>query len=570
MAFEIPMAAENPITDQIPALQLAQKVLTLLTGTFKKLNLYSERHSIYLESLNLLKTTLNDVSDRWGHFKIDIRKNEICFEGQPVYQWQSEPADMGFILFRDGIQSIDFQPGMQLYEIDSFFKVLHKFCRLEEDAEDDIVTALWQYNLPSIKYEAADLDLTVDDHLDFTALKCRPEEQEAAEEGQPEDYRDAQAQAAVDAVGIIHADALSRQDDLWQITAQEHEQLRKMIAEEEKLDGTDYVIEVLLFIVAKQNHAAIEVTNLADILVQELREVLVQGRYAYLASIFVILKMDFGSAPATQGVLAAFAERLFGALSSSAFLSGLKTIENDIERSLPQDIQELKRALLLLPDACILTLGQMVLTIGSARTRRLILEVIGTVARRQFQLFEKLIQSSPPELIRCLVVVLGALKDEPSKKVLLSLVRHESKGVREEALKAVLAGDGSVLKTLFDLIEDPDENIRKFVLLKMGQKRDHQIETLILNYLNAHDFKFKDRDFFFTLLRTLGRCGSDRSVPVLENQLFLKPSLGILRPVGRDYREVLVNALKELNTQRAASLAARASRGFFSNILKSG
>jgi hypothetical protein len=51
----------------------------------------------------------------------------------------------------------------ELNETTSFLGVLHCHIRFEDNFEDDIVTELLEYNLPSIIYEAADLDLGSED-----------------------------------------------------------------------------------------------------------------------------------------------------------------------------------------------------------------------------------------------------------------------------------------------------------------------------------------------------------------------------------------------------------------------
>lgn len=555
-------------TEQAGDIQGARQFLTMLSGTLKKINLYSGNHRIYKDALNSLKTTLNEFSDRFGSLKIDIQRDRICFGTETVYQGQSELNDLAYVLYRDGIQWIDFQPGAELWELDTFLKVLQKYARLEEDTEDDIVTALWQYNLPSIQYEAADLALEVLDDHELSDLKCRPDDEAEVhgETGTSEETGGKDTRQTT----LPEIPDLARREDLWLLTPGEREQLRKMIAEEEKLDGTDHVIDVLLYILEKQEQSEKEAANLVEILIRELREVLLQGRYDYLYHVLVHLKQGFGDAKTGENLSRPFRDLFLKTLSSEVFLGGLKDLEDQVETARPLDIKALKQALLVLPESSLGVLIPMISEISSSRMRKLLLELVGIMAKRNFNLFEQMIQSSSPETIVHLVVVLKSLKDEKSTGSLHSLVKHDSGLVREEALKAILAGDEIFSKDLFRLIEDPDESIRQRLFYRMGQKRDAQIEELLLEYLKSHDDNLKDRDSFYRILRTLGRCGSDRSLPFLRRQLFLWPSLGILRPAKSKRRQAVIEVLHALDSKQASELAMRVSKGFIYNFFKTG
>jgi hypothetical protein len=554
-------------TEQAGDIQGARQFLTMLSGTLKKINLYSGNHRIYKDALNSLKTALVAFSDRFGSLKIHIRRDRICFGAETIYQGQSELNDLAFILYRDGIQWIDFQPGVELWELDTFLKVLQKYARLEDDSEDDIVTALWQYNLPSIQYEAADLALEVSEDLEISDLKCRPDDAADA----PVEIETSKETGGKNAHSspLPEIPDLARREDLWSLNPGEREQLRKMIAEEEKLDGTDHVIDVLLYILEKQDQPEKETTYLVEILISELREVLLQGRYDYLYHVLVHLKQGAGDANTGMNLSEPCRDLIFKTLMSEVFLGGLKDLENQVETVRVLDMKALKQALLVLPDSSLGTLIPMIPEISTPRMRKLLLELVGIMAKRNFSLFEQMLRSSNPETIVHLILVLKSLKDEKSTGILQSLVKHDSGLVREEALKAILAGEEIFSKDLFRLIEDPDESIRQRVFYRMGRERDERIEEMLMEYLQNHNGAIKDRDSFNLILRTLGKCGSDLSFPFLRNQLFLWPCLGILRP-GKDKRQAVIHALQALDSKQASELAMRASKGFLYNFLKSG
>lgn len=548
--------------------QAVEQLLVVLDGTLKKLNLYSESHSIYQDSLNLLKKRFNEFSDGFGNLKIEVDRGQIRYGGDVVHQTKNEPTDFAYILFRDGVIWVEFQAGVELWEIDTFIKILYKYSKLEDDAEDDIVTALWEYDLPSIHYQAADLNLEADEELNISELKCSPEEgkdflEESADKTAHKDNFENN-----DGSFSANLAPLSEQDNMWNLTPQEQEELRKMIAEEEKLDGTDYVIEVMIYILEKKKQKDDEVVELLDTLIRELREVLVQGRYTYLRIVLGHLRKYQNSLKSDKHFSAPYLDQFFESLSGETFLSVLSELRDHIENCSPTEFKELKGSLLLLNTSSIQVLGPMLLEITSPKIRKLLMEIIGSMGNRDYRLLEQLINTSSAPLASKLVYILRFLKSQNVRGTLVSLLHHDSELVREEALKTIMALDEGSIQDTFELIEDPDENIRKLLLYRMGQKRNEQIENLLLEYLNSKNYRFKDTDTLFSICRTLGRCGSDRSIPELRKQLFALPAFGILRFKKSKRRQAAVMALKELNTEKAASLVEIDRYGFFRNLLR--
>ena len=548
------------------ALNSAKQLFINFTGTLKNLNLYSESHTIYQTALNQLKDVFNDYFNNFGSFKIEIQREQIVYDGKVIHQGESEPNDIALALFRDGVLWIEFLPGMELWEIDSIIKVINRYAKLEDDAEDDIVTALWQLNMPSILYEATEPGLDKDTDIDFSSLKCRPDVSE--------NHVHEQAQQELDHSSLKKnrpsptSPPLSQNMDLWGITREEHEALRKMIAEEEKLDGTDYVIEVLLYILEKQVQPDDDLVNLLEILGRELKEVLIQGRYGYLANVLGHIKKYIVRVKSQNHFSTPHLEKFYLSLSGEALLGGLSQTWEYNKNAGSDEIKNLKRVLLMLDESEVYTLGPMLDETDAPKIQRLLLEVIGIYTRKKFQLMEKLIETSAPSVIVHLIRVLRSLNNEKSNQTLHALLHHQSERVREEALKTISSQDKGTLEELFNLLDDPDENIKKMVLYQIGQKRDLQTERMLLEYLQTHEAVKKDADNFFSLLRTLGRCGTEYSLPYLHDQLFLFPSLGILRPNGMRYRNAVLVALNELNTKNAAFLANRGSRGFLYNFLR--
>jgi hypothetical protein len=285
-----------------PAYANARQVMIALSGAFKKLNLYSESHSVYTNALITLRNSLEQHFSRFGNLNIRICRNQILCDDEVVYQGSAEPADLVFILHRDGILSFEFQEGLELWELDTLLKILHDHCTLADDAEDDIVTALWKYNLPSILYEAADAELGLPDE---TRLFHQQGETHEGEEEEEENSAAAETEADMtndDPQAVAAVSPLEHRNELFHLTPDEREQLRKMVFFEEQLDNTDYVVDVLLYIL-EQHCLPEDVEDLLGTLSQELGHALSKGRFAYLHAAIIKLARRISLVSAPYGTI---------------------------------------------------------------------------------------------------------------------------------------------------------------------------------------------------------------------------------------------------------------------------
>jgi HEAT repeat protein len=157
--------------------------------------------------------------------------------------------------------------------------------------------------------------------------------------------------------------------------------------------------------------------------------------------------------------------------------------------------------------------------------------------------------------------VMGFMKSEQSFKRLLELLRHTSESVRKGALKAISRRNSNIIiNELFWLMDDPNEGIKELFLQYAAQQRNVKTERLLLDYLKKHRIRWGKKQFFFRVYISLGKCGSDESIPFLKKDLFLLPELGILRPKKSLRRQAAVYALKGLRTAKADSMLERESK----------
>ena len=555
----------NSDTEQL-AQQMARRIVLAFSGTYKKRNLYTAGHSVYLDALHHFKKNLDEFVERFGHIRLRIEKEQIFYGEEAVYQGTSEPADLVFILRRDGILWIEFRKGLELYEIDTLLSVMHDHCVLEEDAEDDIVTALWGLNLPSIAYAAADLELGLDNDIRIKDLPCCPPH--SCEVSDINAEKEQNAGVGLSAAVLPNAGAThEHRHELYPLSRNERMQLEKMVAAEEKLDGSDYVVDVLLYIIENQSLPE-DVNDLLKYMTQAMREALLKLRFSYLQAVLTKVKTYLDTYRSMSHWSVPYLDRFILNLSSKAFLQNLLQISPQIEQAGPDTLNHLKTFLLLLDSETVTTIAPLMFQSQSAKLQQILVETITVQAKQDFRPLERLIFSRDKRLAGRLVSILRFFSDQQSHHILTKLLLDESAIIRQQALKVILWRDAQSYEKFFMLIDDPDESVRKLLLKHLGRKRNAQAERLLLNYLQSGKAGVGDPDHFIAVYKTLGKCASDQSLPYLKKCLFKWPRLGILRYTHSIHYQTALIALKTIGTKNAADLIDRADQGFLKNLFR--
>ena len=227
------------------------QIVNLFLLAWKNCSLYPEGHIAAIKALQNLKASFESFFSHHNSLRLTAEKNKLLWGNTILLEGSSDNQSEDFIslLYRDGIQWLEFYHGLSLDELVYFFSVMKKYRMLAEEAEGDIVTGLNDGNLEHIDFKAVDIfweDLPL---LDFSTLNAElPETQEPAQHTETEETENAiQRETQVKSI----ADP-SRSKMLWKISSSEKNDLQKMIQEEEKWDNSEDVLDVLLIILRSQ------------------------------------------------------------------------------------------------------------------------------------------------------------------------------------------------------------------------------------------------------------------------------------------------------------------------------
>jgi len=529
---------------------MAKDVLLALNGAFKKRLLYPLEHVIYQNALKSLQNKLSSYFTASGSLVLAVQRNTISHLEEVIHEGPMNEENLAFILFRDGIYCLELKKAIELWEINSFFEILKNHQFLTENAENDIVTALWELELPSIDYQAEDVGFDTGENFEI------PELGYIESSG---DSIDMQSTNVIKLPKVQHYHEPVFDKVLWTITAKDKVHLSNLLVEEKDWERIEYVLYILLYILQQQSKP----NNFSEVmtyLYQELSDAMKSHKFQSVFSTLQILNNTLNSTNNRNHWAQPLLREFFESLSNNDFLSVIQNDWAGIAVCDPKDIAYLKKSLHFLNPQAISILGPMLSHIDSKAVKQMIVSVITDLAEVDYEHLAKLISSTDTVLVSNLIPVLRCMRNDRSLAGLRKMTRHPSASVRKQALVAIWDRQPGLIAEWSSLLDDPDEGVHQLFLKYAGGQRDKRMEAKLRDFLDANPIRPLNKLFQFHIYRTLGKCGSDESLVFLKKCLYLLPIFGILRPQKSLKRQAAVYALMGIDTQFADELLSKLSK----------
>jgi|GEM_PF-863213 len=132
-----------------------KKLFTRLHQAYRGLRLYPPAHPSVRTALADFSQSVAAHLETWGPIPLVVEEDQILFHDQSVYYHEDTRNNLAFMMFRDGIRFLLFQPGIMREEVEAFVECLSQADDLA-DIEYDLTTALWERDLQHIEYEVID------------------------------------------------------------------------------------------------------------------------------------------------------------------------------------------------------------------------------------------------------------------------------------------------------------------------------------------------------------------------------------------------------------------------------
>ena len=531
----------NELPDE--ALRLARDLINLLIIAMKNYALYPEGNEVLQKSVDIFVKGLNGFIQKSGDFRFHVKKNGLFLEDQVIYQGASHMDDVALILFRDGIQWLEFQNGIELPEVAGFLRLLNQFRETAEESDGDLVTALWEAQFPHLRYDATDVFLGDEGAVDFSLLSMMDENHRGG--AQEADQETPQTTADPDTY-----------TGKWELIPEEINELEQMVLEDESLDNIEAILNVIL-VILREHIEEEDLKDLLEILLAEFRNVLSRVEFQVGLKLLKEVHEIYEFSKTNRVWAIPMLDNFLREASGYQVLNVLQEVWPVLE-ILGSHRLLLKRILLLLPPEAILAIGPMYLEVSSPTIQRDLMESIGSLAGRDISPFERLLNHPNKNLVQRMIPVLKELEGNRPSELLLMLVRNPSEKIRMTAFDTLMARDRQHLQEVFPLIDDDSDHIRRLILKYIGEVRNEFVERLVLDYLEQRKFQRHDNQHLMACYKGLGLCGSVCSISYLGRSLLKGGWIpGFNKSVHRQGAAI---ALMALELDEAQNLLDKASR----------
>ncbi len=534
---------------------------------WKNYCLYPQGHPAVKNSLKNLGSAFGRYLSGHDNLQLSVEKNRLLCGSDVLHEVpQDNPAeDIVFLLYRDGMQWIEFKFGLTQDELDQFFKTISDYRILVEETEGDIITALNDIGFKHITFKAVDTSWQDFPLIDFSRLNIpHHDSEEFPYHVEMDETQKLQGEARIESHTKSIADP-SYSRTLWEISADENSALQKMVLEEESRDSSEDIFDVLLIILRSQNDPH-NFSSVLDFTLEEVVETIEQEEFGLLLNLFQSLhQLLYKDASEDTDWMRPLIDRFFHDLSSSEIFDLLSNKLLALNDNDSEKILVLRQVLLYFSPNIILSLGPIIAQIQSREAEKMILGVIGYLSLKDIAPLEKILDQSDKNSGDKLLPLLRGLKGSRTNNILLKMTKHPSYKLRKEAARTLLSRDKSFAQKLFPLLDDTSPLVRGVILSGIAKHKSSLLENMLVKYIKENS-DTKDSKHILGCYMALGKCGSGSAVPFLKRVLL---SRGWNKYTGFGklvHREGAATALALMKTTESQDILIEASKSKFSSV----
>ena len=131
--------------------------MQIVSKGMRATQLYLPNNPVYQRAVENIRTAFRQIWQATDDLIFDIGETEIRWEDNAIYSQDQRNESIAWTLYKDGVRSLTFKPGVEDTEIVRFLAVLHQAKNLQADAADDLLTLLWAEDFQFVTYTFREL-----------------------------------------------------------------------------------------------------------------------------------------------------------------------------------------------------------------------------------------------------------------------------------------------------------------------------------------------------------------------------------------------------------------------------
>ncbi len=226
-----------------------EELLQALVKAQRAHQLYLPNNPVYQQAIEKLRNLFRKIWEATDDLFLDVSESELRWEGNPVYSVPNKSESVAWVLFKDGVRSLVFRPGVEQDEIVGFLDVIHRARMLQAEDNDDLLTLLWEKDFQRIQYQFQDLS------ADAGTMQLPVEEEIQPAQTSPQAVQRAVEEEAPPRAGIVRTEDFDT--TLYFLDEREIEFLRASVQQEYAQDVRRNVLEMLFDVLELQPYPTV-------------------------------------------------------------------------------------------------------------------------------------------------------------------------------------------------------------------------------------------------------------------------------------------------------------------------
>ncbi|HKQ57888.1 MAG TPA: HEAT repeat domain-containing protein, partial [Candidatus Eisenbacteria bacterium] len=534
-----------------PAVKPVAAWINQFARTLKTCRLYHANNPTVVKFREELADALTRLIDAHGPITCRFSADDILYGDASLYPARSRDDNLALPFHRDGVRGLTFQPGVTRRELDALIDAL-MLVTGQIQADDDLVTLLWQANLKSIEVDYVPAEGDVGASVTEESGALMPWPTAAAQAPEPAEA------SGTDAATVGGPDGGSRSDD-WttgdfvvEIEAGFAELDAMAPTEIERFRGefsAEHEVPLMTTALAIA-HAFLDAgidpedrEELARFVPRMLRLALGEGSWLEAREALSLLR-ECGS----EGSVESLTQELFQPISIAA------TVEQ-LDRQDARQVAEFVALAEAMGEPGAEWLNLVLAESQHRITRKVISEALTRICREQPERIAPWLADSRWYVVRNAVQILGWIGGDPISGMLRGVLHHADPRVRHEVVTALGTVEPAIARPmLIELLSGADSRLFCAILAKLGSGRDGSTARMLVGYLQSTTFEQRPDEEKRAIYNALSATGTDDVLPELELELVK----GNWMTRGLEtHRAAIARCIARIGTPRARALLER-------------
>lgn len=535
----------------IPVDQVKDFFVTL-GKALRAFQLYDENNPVYQRFVQGLATAFQELWEEMEALHVVVEEHRLLVEGEEVYSSESRSESLAFLLYKDGIRTLTFRPGIE-DEAKVFLAVLNQ-ARLARSDGDDLVTLLWEADLQHLRYR----------HVDLLAEGLSLPE--AGPGNTPADFKTLLEEEAPDADQETASEAASREatpqtlnredfnPTLYNLDAREMELLRTGIRQEMERDVRGAVVNALFDRLEEPlTPRQTEIIGLLNLLIPAL---LARGELAAATRVLSELRELEGR----EGVLGDEHHQEVARLLDR--LSGPDTLE-ELVQALEDGAIAPSPELLggFLGHLRAGALGTLIRAAETTKVRELkpvLRRAVAGIAQRNRGALLRFLDHEDPLVVTGALHLAGQMQVREVVPLLPDLLGHPEPVVRKAAVETILQLKASTLaNTVRESLMDRDTDVRVAAARVLEALRARGAAGTLKEILQSREIRNAELPEQIAMFEAYGSVEDPQAVEFLDKYLNGRSFLGRREPA--EIRACAALALGRVGTPAASAALRKAA-----------